>query len=349
MTAELTTFADSSSQGDVKMGYFWVLDSVPSGTPRVQRLLVHSELPRPAESYAQTSYNILGSLEDAGALRLGFSSASLARITVNVTPEEVEIDAKLESLEVHYNPEAVKATMTFALGMLKPKDSEIVVSAPEPVKRAASDVSSQASFSSQDRAIRALKASRPGAGQQKLRLSASFGSLRFNMNSALDDEPLFLLGLVRMKLKLAQDGNGLRMDASLDDLSVSTPAANDRVHDSYKIILGLAPGVTSSLVSIAYFKSTPPPPGLFFTEADAELTAPYTGFEGCDTFAHVTLSKIRFVHLQAQLLMLVQYVQEGILDVLADPSSALGADQLGEVSVIPEETPPALFKVSGES
>ena len=65
--------------------------------------------------------------------------------------------------------------------------------------------------------------------------------------------------------------------------------------------------------------------------------------QGCDTLAHVTLSKIRFVHLQAQLLMLVQYVQEGILDILADPSSA--PDQLGEVNVIAEETPPALFKV----
>ena len=69
------------------------------------------------------------------------------------------------------------------------------------------------------------------------------------------------------------------MNASLDDLSVSTPAANDRVHDSYKTIIGLAPGVTSSLVTIAYYKSTPPPSGLFFTEADGELTALASGFE----------------------------------------------------------------------
>ena len=48
MSSQLTTFADASSQADVKMGYFWVLDSVPSGSPRAQRLLVHSELPRPA-------------------------------------------------------------------------------------------------------------------------------------------------------------------------------------------------------------------------------------------------------------------------------------------------------------
>ena len=343
VTASLKTYTDSRSEVDVKMGYFWVLNSVPTNSLRTQRLLVHSELPRSPSSYAKCGYDILKSLEEVGALESGFSSASLARVTIGVASSETNVNAKLESLEVHYNPSAIKATMAFAASMLK--KSQEMERSPPPLCRKGSDVSraSQASTSSKDR-MRALKSGRANTVQQKFMLSASFGSLQFNMNSALDDMPLFHLGLVRMKLDMEQEGEGLKMDASLDDLSVSTPMTNDRIDDSYKTILGLAPGVASSLITIAYFKSTPPPPGLFFTDSDSKLTASNSGFEDCGTFAHVTLSKLRFVHLQAQILMLVEYMQEGIIAVLTDSSSS--NDHLGEVNVIAEESPPALFKIS---
>ena len=152
------------------------------------------------------------------------------------------------------------------------------------------------------------------------------------MNSANDDLPIFTLKLSTMKVGvLLTAPESITMAASLDDISITTPS-NDRVNEDYNCIFGLASSVSSSLLEIKYFKNS---------ANEAKKLDCFADVENVETFCHVSISKIRFVHIQAQILILTDYIQNGILGVVG------GAKEGSGDGIISEESGASFFKIEG--
>ena len=106
------------------------------------------------------------------------------------------------------------------------------------------------------------------------------------------------------------------MIASLKNVTLSTPLDNSRVNPAYRTILGLAPNQSSdaNLLSVKFYQGVKGPPPEFDNAGDAR-------FSDCDTFARVILNEVQLVYLQAQVLALVDYLNEGVLVVLTTAES----------------------------
>ncbi|GMH72961.1 hypothetical protein TrLO_g14104 [Triparma laevis f. longispina] len=312
---------------ELKMGYFWIIDNLSPN--RQQKLLVHSDLPDSSLSYSANSYKINESLKKLGVYEDAFSSTSLCHITANQNQHSIDVNFKMESIEVHYNPMAVRNILDFVGKMKERHQQQVQLIPPSPTKR-------PTSFT---RSTSRMINTKPGTPTNEAsplpptNLSFEFKSFVLNMNSANDDLPIFTLKLSKMKVGvLLTSPESISMEASLDDISITTPL-NDKISEDYNCIFGLASGVSSSLLEVKYFKNS--------AEA-AKNSILFPSADNIETFCHVSISKIRFVHIQAQILSLTDYIQNGILGVIA----AKADDSLD--GVISEEASGAsLFKIEG--
>lgn len=85
---------------------------------------------------------------------------------------------------------------------------------------------------------------------------AQMKTFEISLNSAKDDLPLFTLTMCDSKINrhVANEFNS-EMDVVVGDLRIETPALG-RTLDSYRTILGLAPSVATSLLSLKYAKGS---------------------------------------------------------------------------------------------
>lgn len=85
---------------------------------------------------------------------------------------------------------------------------------------------------------------------------AQMDTFEISLNSAKDDLPLFKLTMCDSKINRheANEFNS-EMDLVVGDLRIETPSLG-RTLDSYRTILGLAPSVATSLLSLKYAKGS---------------------------------------------------------------------------------------------
>ena len=403
ITASVRASSDESSTTELLMGWFWVLDRIaptsPDGCARAQRLLLHSSLPHPASFYSiDDKYDVLSTLSPAAAT----SSDSLAHITIKSNPltNTTTIDAKLSSLNMHYNPSAVKLILTRFKQMAANYNASVAPKPPNlmqticeeepshseepshphptgispkrgtPLKRRKSLLSPQqlrTSFSSDSE--------RPDAGDKSaatatLTINASMESLSLTLNSIKDDLPLFLFSMKSTKVKLlstsTQDDDDafspasspasdeMHFTASLDNLQLSTPEDNSRLYPDFKTILSIAPSHSTSLLTVEFFKGSQTRKQLVETSPHFSAADLVSVDATCETFAHVVLSPMRFVFLQAQILALVDYVNEGLLAIILPPDArevrTPSLSSAPEILLPPiEDAPPALFKIEAQT
>mmetsp|Transcript_15183 Transcript_15183/g.28285 ORF Transcript_15183/g.28285 Transcript_15183/m.28285 type:complete len:2956 (+) Transcript_15183:251-9118(+) len=316
---------ENKNMFELKMGYFWIIDGLLGD--RRQELFLHSDLPLSSLAYSANGYKINESLTELGVYENTFSSTSLCYVTVNQSEASVDVNFKMESIEAHYNPMAVRNILDFVGKMKERHQEQLQIIPPSPTKR-------QTSFT---RSASRVGLSRPSQNEKEtppppVNLSFEFKSFVLNMNSANDDLPIFTLKLSTMKVGvLLTAPESITMAASLDDISITTPS-NDRVNEDYNCIFGLASGVSSSLLEIKYFKNS---------AVEAKKLDCFADVENVETFCHVSISKIRFVHIQAQILILTDYIQNGILGVVG------GAKEGSGDGIISEESGASFFKIEG--
>ena len=148
-----------------------------------------------------------------------------------------------------------------------------------------------------------------GDSKSLLIINAEMEAFEVFLNSAKDDLPLFMIKMSDAKVKFhsSKDTTENQMAmVSLGDLRVNVPKKT-KILQQYSTILGLSSQVSSSFLRIEYGKGP-----------IAVQTSSFDYFEKDETemFMDVLLSPMRFVHVQSQILTLVEYVTEGVLGAL---------------------------------
>jgi hypothetical protein len=342
VSASVSLMSNGVLSSRLCMGWFWILDRLAYDAVRKQRLIAHSNLPLTADEFAKDEkYDVLGELQKIGVFDKSYEGSSdLADITVIVdgSSQEAETDlfsrdvssidahvtlnANLSSLYLHWNPRAVKAmTQSFSKTIL-----------------AINEAYQSSLFSAQDSRQRSPRRLSIGSGGERrvsivqtnenpsiTVIKAEMKSLQIILDSARDDEPLFTLTMADAKstfLSLQDNANSMKVDLALDDVRIETPSTG-RTNESYNTLLGLAPEHSSSLLSVQYFVGG---------TAVASFPAEGADVSKCNACAKVELSPMRFVHIQAQVLTLVEYITEGVLGALAAKAASSAAEAALEIA-----------------
>ena len=158
-------------------------------------------------------------------------------------------------------------------------------------------------------------------------INAEMEAFEVCLNSAKDDLPLFEMTMAdsKVKLHLSNDNADLLAYACVGDFRLEIPS-NNIVLKEYRTLLGLSPNQSSSLLSIEYGKGP-----IAMQSCNLQDVVKETA----DSFMKVRLSPMRFVHVQAQVLTLVEYVTEGVLGAMAArvaSSAAHAARELAEAA-----------------
>ena len=299
--------SNGASTNRCRMGWFWLLDSLHADYPREQRILAHSLLPRPASEYSRESaYTILRDLEEEGVFSDGYSGSSdLADISITRSvsglAEALSVDATFTSLFLNWNPRAVKTILSRSSSLLA--------------------LSSQSSAgSSTGRAGQRILDGRRGNESVthtsgdctltlgcRLFLKARMSSFNISLNSAIDDLPLYTLTMADAKLDATIDDlKAAPTDQSIDatfvvgDIKMGTSAIG-RALDEYTTIIGLASGQSTSLLTVKYEQGDDALKSRVLKDDDLDKSS-------FSAVADVTISPIRFVYIQAQILTLTEYV-----------------------------------------
>jgi hypothetical protein len=343
VNASFSSMSDSSSEAKLSMGWFWVLDRFRSLFVRRQRLIAHSSLPLPPESFAvDNKYAILEELEREGIFEGQTSESSeLANVSykqfsssrprnhedknqyASQNPfegrESGRVDAKFSSLHIHWNPQAVK-TLIMMLGkfcdFLESSKNEtgnqmiIISEGYGSTRKKGASGAKCGDECSHDNAT--------AHGQGFFVINAEMRSFEISLNSARDDLPLFVLTMSRAKIStLSTSGDDLLVSLALGDFRLTTPETGATRKD-YRTLLGLAPAQTESLLCAKYYRG-----------AGAMSASVLKGNDmaQCEAFADVELSPMRMVYIHSQVMALVEYISEGILGALAAQaaSSAVAA------------------------
>jgi vacuolar protein sorting-associated protein 13A/C len=332
VAASFASGSDSSSVGRLSMGWFWVLDRLHHDLPRRQRFLVHSRLPRsPEELIIDDSYDVLGDLSRQGVFDSDYvGSTELADITytqhgsVSSLPSntggnlrlsnrdaDVAIDAKFSSLRLNWNPAAVKkilATASQYAALLDDNVStevgNIILSSPEQLRQRIAD-----------REEEEFETDVPIPVSSVTKVTAVMEKFEVSLSSALDDLPLYLLSMSTAKILLTAEGSDMELDLSLDDLRVET-SESKRTNAMYRNLLGLAPGHSESLLKVQYIVGE----GALSNVKQEGLNP-----QDLDAFSMISLSPMRLVYIQAQVMALVEYSTEGILGALTAQAAASAA------------------------
>lgn len=324
-----TTFTDGSSSLKLKMGHFWILDHLNSKFPRRQRLLVHSTLPRSAEEYASLrDFNIMRDFERNISINRDSLIDSLADISINksmgcdqgdspfhINDNEIAktvIDAKFSILFIHWNPYTIRDVLTF-----------------------------QRNFTSFSDRVKNLKISRSNSSHEipptledskLLVVNAEMEAFDLSFNSALDDLLLFHMNMSKTTVLFhsfrqnSHNDDNLMASVFVGDFRLSVPKSAN-ILPEYHIILGLDGTHSTSLLELEYgkgnlaMKSCP-------VEADRN---------DVEMYMTVFLSPMRFVHIQAQVLTIVEFLTEGILGAIAEKVASSAAQAAAALTQVKSE------------
>eukprot|EP00547_Thalassionema_nitzschioides_P008181 CAMPEP_0194228780 /NCGR_PEP_ID=MMETSP0156-20130528/43548_1 /TAXON_ID=33649 /ORGANISM="Thalassionema nitzschioides, Strain L26-B" /LENGTH=3225 /DNA_ID=CAMNT_0038961301 /DNA_START=77 /DNA_END=9754 /DNA_ORIENTATION=- len=339
VSTSFTQLMDGTIESRLCMGWFWILDMLNCPTTRRQRLLAHSTLPRSAREIAsEGTFNIFKDLEDYISTEVPNFSSELADVrwispgkTVNATLNPFEsqdpyceslqngpiLNATFASLFVHWNPQAIKL-LTIALEDLASAggyNSQGVSSSPAKHAAVLHDTN-QMLLSSQVSGRSLTDVDVP------LLVKATMREFKVLLNSAIDDLPLYEFTMSKTSLSLLSTSNDITLDLRVGDLSITTPlsSANKRYHT----MLGLAPNVSSSLLTVRYQNGKRAISGTVGTVGEDKAK-----YESC---AEIIISPVQFVYLHAQVMTLVRYVNDGILGAIAARAASSAANAALEIA-----------------
>ena len=309
----------------VTMGWFWILDRLQASYPRRQRLLAHSNLPESANTFAQEDkYNIIDCLQCLGVFDASYKGSNdLADITIMVpgksetddkgeSATKIKIDALFSSLIINWNPYAVKSLIMMqekiilpALEKIKESSTALGYINSAPVR----EYQGRLSFDKHD-----FEAESQLELMRIIFLNARMESFAVNFQSAKDDLNLFSVTMSRAMIDVVLDSSDESFTAVLElgDFRTET-SPNCRTLPLYRTILGLAPNQSSSLLTVRYYK------GAASILASGMKDVNPAQQEAC---AEVDLSPMRFIHIHAQVITMIDYFQEGVLAPFAARNSA---------------------------
>jgi hypothetical protein len=319
--------SDGASHNRATMGWFWILDRLPASYPRTQRLLAHSKLPLAAAYFAEEDkYEIVETLENQGVFESSYEGSSdLADITIAVPSDpshgektaQITVYAAFSSLIINWNPYAIRALLVMHENLVEPalkniNESTAVLSRISSPGRQAPQ--KRASLLRQESGSEVLTVLTDREVPREIAVNAKMENFTINFHSAKDDLPLFFVTMSRANVDvlLFEDGDSLTASLELGDFRTET-AISSRTLERYKTILGLAPNQASSLLQVQYYKGYAP------IIASGMAGVDPSRHEAC---AELDLSPMIYVHIQAQVLTLLDYVQEGILAPLGPKSPA---------------------------
>lgn len=166
-----------------------------------------------------------------------------------------------------------------------------------------------------------------------LLLKFELKELQVCLNSAIDDLPLYYFKMADSCANIQSlqkiDGDHMLCHFTVGDLRIEVPGSGGII-ETYCTLLGLAPNHSNSLLSVEYGKGH-----IAIGSCDCDGVNSQT----TDTYAHVQLSPMKLVHIQAHVLTLVEYLTDGILGALARramSSAALAALQVDQSENVPE-------------
>ena len=341
VSASMSQRSDGSSLSCLRMGWFWVLDRFNYDFSRRQRLIAHSTLPRSADQYSKDDkYDVLHSLPLSAFDSNHTGSSELADITLtskglalspmsdanpfstkdpldsSVAAADSTLNAQFSSLYIHWNPRAVKViTQAFSTTVATLQDFTDREKLPQSLPSS----SHAPNFLSQS--LQSVIEEEMAERRNSMFISAELKNLEITLDSAKDDQALFNLSMsdTRMKMLSSQrkELSSMLLSLSLGDIRIVTPEKS-RTNPSYRTLLGLAPKQAASLLSVTY------------SMGDEAVQA--CGMENidpsrCAMCGEVTLSPMRLVYIQAQVMTLVEYITQGVLGALTAQaaSSAAGA------------------------
>jgi vacuolar protein sorting-associated protein 13A/C len=344
--ASLLQSSDESSIIRLTMGWFWVLDWIVTNYARKQRLLIHSNLPRSAESFAQRNeYNIIEELTKEGVFERQYSGSTqladvsyktLPRNATSLSAEDINkyqnlegciksnqirsiLDAKFRSLVVHWNPHAIKEISALSSRFLDVVSSDDTLDAAgtlisTPLKRQAP---------SGTELSRRISDKEDVESSNSLLIMAEMESLGVVLNSARDDLPLFTLTVSGTRLSIVPRAAGQEISLSLGDLRIATPENSGKTLLDYRTLLGLEHGSSGSLLTIKYCEGR---------EAIETLDLELAEIENFEAVAVVELSPMRFCYIQSQVMTLSNYITDGILGALAAQAAISAAEAAKELA-----------------
>lgn len=164
-----------------------------------------------------------------------------------------------------------------------------------------------------------------GDEKSLLILNAEMEAFEILLNSAKDDLPLFMMKMCDAKIRFrASKDTEENQEAivSLGDFRLEVPR-NSKILNQYSTILGLASQVSSSLLCLEYVKG----PLAVRTSSLESVNQ-----EDTEMIIDVSLSPMRFVHVQAQILTLVEYLTEGVLGTVTKRVATSAAQAAYELS-----------------
>ena len=145
--------------------------------------------------------------------------------------------------------------------------------------------------------------------ESMLVLNAKMEAFNVCLNSARDDLPLFQMTMSNTNVNIhsykASEDN-MMATVAVGDFRLEVPKTT-KVCAEYCTILGLAPNHSSSLLQLQYGKGPLALKCCTLENFDSKVA---------EMFIVVNLSPMRFVHVQATVLTLVEYVTEGVLVVM---------------------------------
>ena len=331
VVASSSLATDGTSSSKLSMGWFWILDQLESELqlPRRQRLLCHSTLPRPALDYAADNKYaaIMDDLTDQGVFKSDYSgSAELADIHILKLPEskaksyhnqvkefspdyirsirEVDVvtvvNAKFTSLFINWNPQAIKTLLSAKNDLIGFKEEAMTTYGQ--ISMLQKQGGDKSGLNIPNAASRIQKVN-------SVFILAQMDMFEISLNSAKDDMPLFTLIMSGSKVNqhsLEGDSDNSEMTFTLGDFRMVTPDYGNTL-ERYRVLLGLAPSVATSLLTVRYCKGENAVRSCNVGGADKTK---------CESCGEIVLSPMRFVHVHSQVFTLIEYVTEGVFGAL---------------------------------
>ncbi|KAL7472999.1 hypothetical protein ACHAXS_013378 [Conticribra weissflogii] len=346
VVASSSLSTDGSSSNRLRMGWFWILDQLESehNLPRCQRLVCHSNLPRPSTVYAKNeNYSaIMEDLTKQGVFKSNYvGSADLADIHITKLPrtkawayhEQVTdfsrqyistikhvdkatvVNAKFTSLFINWNPPAIKTLFMAKSDLLDFKE------------KAYSTYEQMSEHRASARSSVFPKAQKFPLNEEvhSIFILAQMDTFEMSLNSAKDDMPLFSLTMCDSKVNhhsVEEDDENSEMIFVLGDFRLETPDCG-KITRSYQTLLGLAPTASTSLLTFKYCKGS---------QSVQSCNVGGANKSNCEACAEVLLSPMRFVHIHSQVFTLIEYVTEGVLGAMAASAASSAAAAAREVA-----------------
>ncbi len=324
LTTSMST--DGSSLSRLCGGWFWILDLMPASFPRRQRLIAHSSLPMQSETFSSSEkYELMEELERQGVFQDGYEGSSeLADIEIRISPNSLNVNkytgpgkdlfvhAKFSSLFINWNPYVIKALILTKQYMLESTLSSIKRN-PEAFSVLLSTL--HLSSTTAPRGQSKSTTTSHKSNHSMVRLDARMDKFVISFHSAKDDLQLYILTMSGAMIDVSVLPNSESVTAFLEvgDFRMETPQLG-RTLPLYRTLMGLAPNQSTCLLSVKYFQGIPAVASSGIIGADS------TVHESC---AQISLSPMRFVHIQAQIVTLVDYIQDGVIGAVLGTSPAL--------------------------